>query len=161
MKKIFFILLIIAVALLILFFIKKRNALRENNVTPGDSTAIGNEGTSTYSAPGFSFKYASKAMIDQVTTSLGENMYLVSKPEDVGESIKLVNTSALKKNDYCGDMDIKPTIMNGKNFTYCISAGEPATTYFYAKGDKTLVISVQGTNGLPYTHIVPGSVEIF
>ncbi len=127
------------------------------------TTSSGNQPSSEenliYNAGSFSFNYKSSAIVN-VLTNAGQTIYQVSKVEEVSEMIKIVNTSEFNIIEYCSDLPVLTTTINGKTFRYCQSEAEPATTYIYTKGDKTLVLMSQGTSGSSYSYIDPGSVEI-
>ncbi|MFA7201657.1 MAG: PKD domain-containing protein [Candidatus Paceibacterota bacterium] len=129
----------------------KLNAVYGCTVTPI------NPSIKTYKANDFSFQYDGSATVELKTDESGVGVYYgVYKTGGVFESIRLIHGSVTSY--HCD----KPNtvVLKEKKFLYCKSTGEPATTYWYGKGDKTLIIDVQGSNGKPYSYIIPESVEI-
>jgi len=131
----------------------------QNNQNNNQQTDAGNQIFTTYNAQGFSFQYDSSATVQSGVESTGGKYYLVSKPGGVTEIIKMVPASSAF--EHCANMEMKSTTMNGKDFVYCNSTAEPATTYIYIEGGNALVIMNQGTiPGLTYSYINPATVEI-
>ncbi len=131
----------------------------QNPPTTSSGNQPQSEENKIYNAGTFSFKYKPSATVD-ILTNAGQTIYQVSKVEEVSEMIKIVNTSEFNIAEHCGDLPVLTTTINGKTFRYCQSEAEPATTYVYTKGDKTLVLMTQGSIGSSYSYIDPGSLEI-
>jgi hypothetical protein len=167
MKNILIGVLTIGILILGYLFIKQKDKTVDfsNTSNTQQSSSLGNDDmdsqgveTKTYNADGFSFEYDASATLTMGTNE-GETFYLVAKEGEVAEIIKMIPAS--KISEYCQYVEIKSTVMNGKNFTYCLSLAEPATTYIYVKGDKAIIVLNQGTRmGLSYSYINPASVEI-
>lgn len=131
----------------------------QNNQNNNQQTNAGNQSFTTYNTQDFSFQYDSSATVQSGVESTGGKYYLVSKPGGVMEIIKMVPASSAF--EYCANVEMKSTTMNGKDFVYCNSMAEPATTYIYIEGGNALVIMNQGTTpGLTYSYINPATVKI-
>ncbi len=114
----------------------------------------------TVKADGYSFQYDSSATIETKTSAQG-TFYHVYKNEEVSEDIWLQDNVVANFESLCGkNIETHTTTLGGKLFTYCESKADPSTVYFYTKNGKTLVLITQGTNGKPYSYVVPESVEI-
>lgn len=116
----------------------------------------------TYQAKGFTFQYDPSADVKTGLNGSASDLYSVYKVGEVVEMIKLYSLEISDYTKYCGSVEVQSTILQGKNFLYCKSTGDPATTYFYKDKGKTLIINTQAGagNGRPYSYILPQSVEI-
>ena len=137
--------------------------MEENKVVTDSQITTNTESlkTSPYKANGFAFQYDSTAEVKVESYGSGALFYSVSKAEGVNETIRLYNEKFASYEAFCGrNIETHQLIVEGKTFTYCDSKAEPARTYFYEKRGNTIVIQTQGTNGKPYSYIIPESVEM-
>lgn len=114
----------------------------------------------TYQANGFTFQYDPGAKVEKSLDTSGHELYNVYKVGEVNEEIRLYPYKITDYSQYYCGQEKHSIVLQGKSFIYCESNAEPATRYFYEKDNKTLIIDTQGTNGKPYSYIIPQSVEI-
>ncbi|HQV65026.1 MAG TPA: hypothetical protein PKZ56_02255 [Candidatus Paceibacterota bacterium] len=139
--------------------------IEENKVVtdPQTKTTTVSAKTSPYKANGFAFQYDSTAEVKVESYGSGALFYSVSpaEGEGVNETIRLYNEKFASYEAFCGrNIETHQLVVEGKTFTYCDSKAEPARTYFYENRGNTIVIQTQGTNGKPYSYIIPESVEM-
>jgi uncharacterized protein YxeA len=149
----------------------KYNVLNKKNISETNTNQSNNEqnipkevssnNLKTYNADGFSFQYDSSALVKVESYGSGALFYDVYKVEGVGEQIRLHTEKIDSFESFCGkNIETHQIVIAEKKFTYCDSKADPSRTYFYIKNGKTLVIITSGSNGKPYSYIVPESVNI-
>ena len=122
-----------------------------------------NDSIKTFTVNGlFQFKYDSTATVKNNMYGSGVDVYTVYKDGEVSETIKLFKPKLTSFEEYCGPgIEVKQMTINYKDVSYCDSKAEPSRTFFYTRGDRTLKVMCQGTNGKVCSYIIPESVVVY
>lgn len=124
---------------------------------------IQNDSIKTFTVNGlFQFKYDSTATVKNNMYGSGVDVYTVYKDGEVSETVKLFKPKLTSFEEYCGPgIEVKQMTINYKEVSYCDSKAEPSRTFFYTRGDRTLKVMCQGTNGKVCSYIIPESVVVY
>lgn len=159
-KNLFLAVLVLVVLVVVALIIFGKNGEEQEPIETNDVTTEGK----LFDAKGFSFRHDEAGRVETLASDDSES-YMVGKAGDEGyvDFIHFYKKGfPTEKLDPCFELGVPtPLVIGGKDFTLCATAGEPVRSYVYSEGEKTLVVSINMTDGKPETgYINLSSIDI-